>query len=314
VYPGRLAVVAALSVALLLVWTTPTRAANLGFLFLIENGFTFTPIVDPNGPAAWVAKGQVRPIVNNKADFTKSLGTANVVVWSRVVPDPFFNSIGPIAALVTLTLTGADFIAHLGLIQTPMGFQTTIGLLERVGFSLQDAPWARGGWVFSDGTPAGGDTGDLIIGGVLVMGTPSPLGAQSTTLNQYFPTVPFGSDCCPDICHFVGASINCLGSFYGFTVEGGTARPVRSYNFFQFGNVLSGYGKESHLMVLQVGSGEYRVRACSAPDGSNVSDKCTLSGVGAVNGALAGDTSAFTFPGPVVGTFVVNLTPFLVLP
>jgi len=45
VYPGRLAVVAALSLALLIVWTTPARAANLGFAFLIENGLTLFPIL-----------------------------------------------------------------------------------------------------------------------------------------------------------------------------------------------------------------------------------------------------------------------------
>jgi hypothetical protein len=309
IFSCRLAVVGVLSLALALGWAAPARAANAGFLFLIENGLQFTPIVDANGLAAAFAHGTIRPIVNNQADFSTSLGSANVVVWARTVPDPFFNSIGPIAALVTLTLDpAASAIVHLGVIQTPGGLRTTIGARQRVGFAYELLPGLRGEWVLSDGTPAGGGINDLVIGGVAVLNAPLALNPLTHELTQHFPTPPFFYDQSPGAFHQVGPYD--LGSFYGFTVPSGQALPARSYDLRA--TVLPGFGQHSRFLVLQVGAGEYQVMACSFPNLDPNSQECTLSGVGPINGALTGDVSLET--GSTVGTFLVKLKPFLVLP
>ena len=132
---GRLVTCLAVAAVTVALTATPAPAVNVGFLILIENGLAFgPPLVDAQGLAAFVASGPVRPVVDGQAQFGQSLGTANVVVWSRTVPDPFFDPIGPIGALVTVSFTQPLIKAHLGLIQTPAGLQTTIGLMQRVGF------------------------------------------------------------------------------------------------------------------------------------------------------------------------------------
>jgi hypothetical protein len=309
VLAARAAVVGILSLALALGWARPAPAANAGFLILIENGLQFTSVADTDGLAVFFAHGTIRPIVNNQANFAQSLGSANVVVWSRAVPDPFFDPIGPIAALVTLTLEppAAGAIAHLGVIQTPAGLRTTIGARQRVGFAYELIPGLRGQWVISNGIPAGGAATDLIIGGVAVLNTPIPLPPTSHELIKIFPTPPFFYDATPDDAHAVGTHL--IGSFYGYTVEG-QARPARAYTLVT--SALPGFGFRSHMLVVQVGADEYQVMACSAANA--VSEPgCTVSGVGTFNGALSGEPNG-DYGVPDVSTFVLNLTPILVLP
>jgi len=324
-FMGRLAASLAVTVATVVVSVTPARAVDVGFLFLIEKGLAFAaPLVDSQGLAAFVAGGTMRPVVNGQADFTQNLGTANVVVWSRTVPDPFFDPIGPIAALVTLNLL-QPLKAHLGLIQTPAGFRTTIGVLQRVGFGYGPLPSDRGEWVISNGIPAGGNVDDLIIGGVVVIGTAVPLDPTYLGLTQFFPTVPFaaGADpwgySCPSPPG--PASSSCLGSFYGGADLGGpTVGPARTYTYST--PTLSGDGQMSHLLTVNLGGDAYAVVACSGLAIGDSFVDCTLSGTGQFAGALAGGPigtgpSLYIspyFPGQSVGTFKLPLVPFLVLP
>ena len=57
---GRLVTCLAVAAATVVLSATPAPAVDVGFLFLIENG---------------------------QAQFAQSLGTANVVVWNRTIPD-----------------------------------------------------------------------------------------------------------------------------------------------------------------------------------------------------------------------------------
>src|SRR5262245_15300471 len=132
------------------------------FLLLIQGGLDFPfQTTDLTGLAVLARQNTpVYEVVNGAKG--PQFGTATVLVWARSVADPFFDHIGPIAALVVLDV-GGGVIGHLGLIQTPTQFLTTLGLRINGGVQTTFA----GGWVFGPGTlVAGGTAKALTVGAV----------------------------------------------------------------------------------------------------------------------------------------------------
>jgi hypothetical protein len=288
------------ALALALAGAAPGQAEEVGFALLIEDGVKFQQGTDGLGLTAFRSSGAVRLIVDGqKADV---VGTGDVFAWSRSVPDPFFTPFGPGAALGVLRLFGLE--VHLGLIETGAGLQTTIGVRDPA--KNTSLPW-RGTWVFAPGTLVGGDADDLIVGGVLVTGTPLGLSHVAFTLNQYFPTIPFPSDATPSGTHplfFFDA-----GSFYGQTLVD-EFRPVRAYTLRRVGDPAD---RPAHLLAIHAGGDDYLVVACSqlvdiAPA------RCTLSGTGdSIASSLVGHVQyAVNFPDPF--STLLLLEPSVVLP
>jgi hypothetical protein len=289
-----------LALVLAVASAVPARAEEVGFALLLEDGVKFVQGADSSGLAAFRSSGAVRLIVNGqKGDV---VGTADVFAWSRSVPDPFFAPFGPLAALGVLRLFGLE--VHLGLVETPAGLETTIGVRDPATNSV--LPW-RGTWVFGPGTLVGGDADDLVVGGALVIGTPLTLNKTSFTINQYFPTVPFPSDPAPSATHslfFFDA-----GSFYGQTLVS-AFRPVRAYTLRRQGDPAD---RPAHPLVIHAGGTDYLVVGCSqlVPDTPTA---CTLSGTGgSIASGLVGRVNyALGFPDPF-STFLL-LEPSLALP
>jgi hypothetical protein len=298
--PHRAGVLVLGALVLVLAGAVPARAEEVGFALLIEDGVKFQQGADGLGLTAFRSSGAVRLIVDGqKADV---VGTADVFAWSRSVPDPFFAPFGPGAALGVLRLFGLE--VHLGLIETGAGVRTTIGVRDPAKNNF--LPW-RGTWVFAPGTLVGGDADDLVVGGVLVTGTPLKLGNLSFTLNQYSPTVPFPSDPTPSGTHplfFFDA-----GSFHGQTLVD-EFRPVRAYTLRRAGDPAD---RPAHLLAIHAGGDDYLVVACSKLVPDTPTD-CTLSGTGgSIASSLAGGVDyALGSPGPF--SSVLALYPSLVLP
>ena len=147
---------------------------------------------------------------------------------------------------------------------------------------------------------------------VLVLGTDVQSPPTSLELTQFFPTVPFPNRPTPDdISCLAGDPSVCMGSFYGQAATGIPATPARTYGLQT--TKLSGEGRASHLLTFHAGGNAYGVVACSGGAFLVFPPDCTLSGVGDILGALAGQASAYQL-GPSVGTFKLPLAPFLVFP
>ena len=230
----------------------PAEATLTGFIILIQNGLSF-PIqgTDPNGLS--IGARSTTPVYLVQ-DGTKGpqIGTGTVVVWAESVSDPFFAPFGPIAALMLLDL-GNGVLGLLSLIQTPTEWLTTIAVTTngqpQFGFS--------GGWVFGPGTlVSGGTAADLVIGGVLAAGPPTPLTGVIVLDMQprfYVPgdPTPTGVPHCLD-----GFCTTATGSFYGQTIVNGVTRPIRAYS-------ARIPGLYAHLGVFEAADNVFTVVACT---------------------------------------------------
>jgi hypothetical protein len=283
-----LALVTALGLIALAAGPVQADLTMTPFILLIQDGLDFPfQTTDLNGLAVLARRDTpVYEVVNGAKG--PQFGTATVLVWARSVADPFFDHIGPIAALVVLNV-GGDVIGRLGLIQTPTQFLTTLGLQINGGVESTFA----GSWVFGAGTlVAGGTAKDLAIGGVLVSGGSGVIHVAHLDLevDPHFGsggTTPTDTPNC--------ASLECTnktGSFYGQTVLNGAARPIRTYSAV-LGAPLGFY---ANLGVIEAAGNSYIVVACSGATPSAQGDVsgCNVSVPGsAVAGAAAYDVPNF---------------------
>jgi hypothetical protein len=298
------------------------EASSVPFVLVIDSGLVFdfnsVQYSDSHDLSVYTASGAIHPVVNGKKGG-EIWGTANVIVWSRDVPDPlsFFAPLGPVAALVTLEFPnpqgGYPLLANLGLIQAPSGLQTTIGVIVKTG-----QPSIRGNWVIADGTIIGSSASDLVIGGLLLVGTPvvpSP-GNHFLTLSQYWPYFAYDSHPTSVECQNTPQGSICPGSFYGQTFLNGQFRPVRSYTVYKQSGIE--YGKWAHLMAINAGGDGYYVVACADynnktafdPDAIDA-DKCTLSGTGQLTD-VTGNPAYLA--GASLGQWYLNLVNYFVMP
>jgi hypothetical protein len=309
----RLAIGVALLVGLSLPVTTPAgAAAALPFAFFIENGLDFEPFVDPNGMTGFFsAQRNVLAIVDGRKT-SAVLGTATILAWSRTVPDPFFASLGPVAALGILHFPEPFNVeVHLGLFQDSSGAsRTTVAAYRIIGGAFVADPTVRGTWRTLNATDVGGDPADLLVSGEWVTGAPTALATGAIRLEPYPPTVPFPGDPAPTTTHCLNAlCTKRLGSFYGHTLLGGEDRMARSYGISS--PTVPG-GVTAHLTVVEAGESDHIVVACSGfvLGSGSLQGPCTLSGTGDSAGLVTG-WAHYT---PAGLSTDLNVTPYLVLP
>jgi hypothetical protein len=269
-------------------WFPASAAAlDVPFLFLIPNGWSTLLAAPATRPAhglfSWSVAAPFHSVVNGQKGA--AAGNAFVVAWSRSANDPYFDPLRPLSGLVTLDF--GTFRGHLGLVETPAGLQTTIGIVDDNG--LANAA-VSGVWALGDGSAVGGgSSSDLTVAGLVHFGTPGYLGTIPVDITQYFPMFPNAVATDPEPFIAVGVSgpatqTVSLGSFYGYAQ--GPLRTLRRLD-----TQTNGFSNDASLMVMAVGGGNYAVLACTnlGLDGTDgYLDRCTLSGLGPVLGRLTG--------------------------
>ena len=268
-------------VAAFALWTIAPMSASaqdVSFAVLIQDGWTAlqNPFADDRGmvysgtvsrPVFWVVNGQKAP---------GRVATADIVAWTRNVPDPYFAPIRPFAGLIMLDF--GDFVGHLAIFDTPAGPKTTMATY----LPLYDVDvTVSGDWVFSDGTTvAGGTANDLVLTGVIRSAADYLfLGGPSVDLMPRVPTPPLGYDPTPFATHTAGGGVIRMGSFYGEAGHPFGRTPVRSFTTADSG--LAPFGALSaHLVVMHVTGDTYLVVACSVDPTPPAPQYCTVSGTG----------------------------------
>jgi len=291
-----------LALALLSLCPQAARAQDFFFAFLIQNGWQglfANPVTRTDqGLTTWATFQYFYPVVNGQKGSV--LGNAYVQAWTRSVPDPFFAPIKPLAGLITLDFGG--FRGHLGLIETPAGLQTTIGIIDNTG---NVNTMATGTWVFGDGAGiVGGTANDMVIGGLVRFHTPLPLGAVPVETNLYFPTVPFPSDPLPMTAVWTTDSV-AIGSFYGYA-QG----PLRTYR--RTDTQWTGFTFDGSLLVMHTQADNYVVMACTAigpTEAANYLSRCTVSGTGSFLAPLTGSLASFSIGLTSVFNLQVSFAP-----
>ena len=112
----------------------PASAQDVGFVFLIENGWSSLlnrSFTDDRGMTYLGTGSHVVYSVVNGQKVPGQIASANIAAWTRDVPDPFFAPIRPLAGLIVLNFGG--FQGHLSIIDTPTGPKTTIAILDVTG-------------------------------------------------------------------------------------------------------------------------------------------------------------------------------------
>ncbi len=184
--------VQATTVICLLLGASAAQAQDVPFAFLIVNGwqaFYAGPAVRiDQAMTSWYALGQIHAITNTQKGA--EIGTANLQVFSRTVPDPTFATLGPLAGLISLNL--GTLRGHLAVFETPAGLRSTVAILDSSGTTDLRV---SGTWAIGDGSAVGGGSpNDMVVGGIAHFGTPLPAGNVAVTLGPYFPLVPFVND------------------------------------------------------------------------------------------------------------------------
>ncbi len=179
---GRLSGACVLCGIYLLAWVSPARAQDIPFAFLIQNGWQAfeQPVTRLDQPiVSWARRGMFYSVVNGTKGTI--VGSAGITAWSRSVPDPTYAAIGPVAGVITLEFP--TFRGHLGLIDTPTGLQTTIGIVETSGAVNIGV---TGSWLLGNGTSVvGGTANDMVVAGIVrFRSIPSTIGAVSIFANQ----------------------------------------------------------------------------------------------------------------------------------
>jgi hypothetical protein len=259
-------------------------AQTVPFAFLIEGGFQQllqSPEVRSDQVLiSWGARAPFFAVVNGQKGPQQ--GMATMAAWSRLVIDPAFSSFGPLGGLITLDF-GA-FRAHLGLIETPTGLQTTVGVVGSSGMPHFDV---IGSWLLGNGTTVGGTANDMVVAGLVRFGAPASVGTLPISINPIFPTVPFANDSTPFVQAQSSTAAVWSGSFYGVTQYG----PVRTYSrSFRITGVVR---DTASIMVLSLPGGSYGVLACSElrdhpGDVAGGFIRCSISGVGPALATLSG--------------------------
>lgn len=285
--------VRATAILLLLISASAVSAQDVPFAFLIEDGWqSFTgggAFRAQQNLASWYGRGQIHAIVN--AQKGPQIGTAHFVAFSRAVPDPTFDPIGPLAGLIVLNF-GA-FRGHLTVIETPTGLKSTIAILDQsdnVDFRVS------GAWVFGPGAAViGGTTDDMVVGGVVHFGSPLPASNLSLTMSPYFPLVPFSND----LPFHVFSSSTPLGwpVGTGSSYHNSASGALRTYMRSDVGGFFDDF--TGTVTVLHTGADNYVVLSCgwyfpiSELSPSSPVRGCTVSGVGAVLSRLTGAATSY---------------------
>jgi hypothetical protein len=258
-------------------WAIPMSASaqDVGFVFLIEDGWSSLlnrSFTDDRGMTYLGTGGHRVFWVVNGQKAGNQIATANVVAWTRSVPDPYFAAIRPLAGLIVLDF--GPFQGHLAIIDTPAGPRTTISILNtggEVNFG------ATGAWVFSDGTTvSGGTANDLIVAGVVRFAPYAFVGGPAVDLVPRFPTPPFPYDPTPTATHNILSGAIGMGSFYGAAHAPFDGTPVRSFTTVDTG--LTGFGRFAHLLVIKHTGETYFLVACSGTFSGPENIHCTVSG------------------------------------
>ena len=273
--------------ALVVLTATPVRAEPFFFALLIENGVLFSASADSNGLAAFRSTDRpLRLIENGQAGDV--VGTADVFVWTRTVPDPVFTSFGSLAALGVLRLFG--LVVHLGLIETPAGTLTTINGFTGGSTALG---W-HGTWVIAPGSLVGGGANDVIVAGTVDPG-PSPTTLSTVVqLNGIYPNPAFSYDPTPAQTH--GLYYFEAGSFYGQVTVGNVLAPARA---FTSKDVFPNSTRFGHLLAIDTGSKGFLLVACTevsnvAASPPPVPQQCSLAGTGPALGTVSGAVNYVT--------------------
>lgn len=285
----------------LLASAVPARAQDIPFAFLIENGWKAfeQPATRLDQPlVSWARKGTFYAVVNGTKGAAQ--GAATVTAWSRSVPEPFFAAIGPIAGVLALEFP--TFHAHLGLIDTPAGLQTTIGLIDTSGavnFGV------TGSWLLADGTSvAGGTASDLVVAGIVrFRQSPLTIGVVELAVSKVFPTVAFSSDPFGGLSPTTAPATD-LGNFYG-VAQG----PLRWYR--RADAEWTGQFYDTSVVVMSLnGADNYLVMVCAETGAAPqpAFQRCTVSGVGPMLGALTGAMPTYSFG--ALGTVTLQLQLF----
>lgn len=271
---------------------SPARAQDIPFAFLIQNGWKVfeQPVTRLDQPLiSWARRGSFYSVVNGTKGTLQ--GSAGITAWSRPVPDPLYAAIGPIAGVITLEFP--TFRGHLGLIDTPTGLQTTIGIVSTSG--AVDIG-VTGSWVLGNGTSVvGGAVNDMVVAGIVrFRAVPATIGAVSVVATKYFPTVPFNYDASP---FGSGLPTTLPGTFLGnyYAVAQGPLRWYRRTDT-EFGGLFN----STSLMVMKIGGGSYVVLVCAdlaTTGGGAVFQSCTVSGVGPMLSPLTGAMPTYSLGG-----------------
>ncbi|MCC7035010.1 MAG: hypothetical protein IT179_19470 [Acidobacteria bacterium] len=291
---------------LCVVWpsaASPARAADIAFAYLIHNGWPSLVasqyVRTDHQLTSWSATGALHPIVSGQKGPVQ--GTALMTGWSQSVADPYFASMGPLSVLITLDFGG--FRAHLGMFDTPSGPQTTIGVVHDTG--LPD-PALSGVWAIGNGAGiAGGTASDLMVFGVVHVGTPQYQGIVPLPIAPYFPGPP-GPPPATDpepLTTYVQPSGHRVGSFYG-TAQG----PLRTRT--RWDDSTNGQVNGSSMLVMHYGGSDYVILACTKLATDSYDDdgslgRCSLSGTGPTLSRLTG------LLGGVTGWWNLQLQPFI---
>jgi len=277
-------------------------AADIAFAYLIHDGWPALSagqvVRTEHQLTSWSATGTLHPVVNGQKGPAQ--GTALMTGWSRSVADPYFAALGPMSVVITLDF--GSFRGHLGMVDTPSGPRTTVGVVYDTG--LPD-PAMSGVWALGNGAGiAGGTASDLLVFGVVHVGTPQYQGIVSLPIAPYFPSFP-GPPPATDPEPFMtvvlpsGASV---GSFYG-TAQG----PLRTVSRIDHDPATSQMNATS-MLVMHYGGSDYAVLVCTnlATDPyDSALDRCSLSGAGPTLSRLTG------LLGGVTGWWNLQLQPFI---
>jgi hypothetical protein len=252
-------------------------AQDAGFALLIEDGWSALQsrsFGDERGMVYWgTGQKRVYTVVDGKK--TSQVATADIVVWTREIPDPYFAPIRPVAGLIMLDSGNA--ITHLAIVDTPAGPRTTVATYypwDLVDFTV------TGTWFFSDGaTIAGGTVNDLFVGGIIRVAEGAFVGAPTINLVNRFATSPSTYDPTPLTTHPDNTGVVRMGSFYGEAGVPFARTPVRTFTTSDY--ALMPFGSLStHLAVFHVADDSNVVVACSVDPTPPAPQYCTVSGTG----------------------------------
>ena len=266
-------------VAAFALWTVVPASASaqeFPFTLLIQDAWTALhnrSFADDHGTVYHGTGGHPVFLVFNGQKVPGPIAFADLALWTRDSPHPYFAPIRPLAGLIALAFYGGG-TAHLAIIDTPSGPKTMIADLGSP-WDYGDFP-SWGSWWFSDGTAVGvGTANDLVITGVISY-TPGNLSVGGyADLLPRIATPPFADDPTPLATHIVGEGVR-LGSFYSAAGSPFGLRPARSFTAVDSG---LGYGI-AHLVVLHAGGETYLVFACSTDPAGSFPQYCSISGTG----------------------------------
>jgi hypothetical protein len=274
-------------------------AQDIPFAFLIQNGWQAfeQPVTRPDQPlVSWARKDTFYTIVNGTKGAAQ--GTATITAWSRTVPEPLYAAIGPIAGVIALEFP--TFHGHLGLIETPTGLQTTVGIIDTSGavnFGV------TGSWLLGNGASvAGGTANDLVVAGIVrFRQSPLTIGMVALPTSTVLPTVAFTSDPFGGLYPTSAPATN-LGNFYG-QAQG----PLRWYR--RSDAEWTGQFYDTSVMVMGFNGGSYLVMVCAETGAAPqpAFQRCTVSGVGPMLAALTGAMPTYSFGGLGMVTLQLQL-------